>query len=691
MVETPEIEALFGSKAFGTVVQKERLPAATMEALQSSIDNMTPLSPEVADAYASALEKWALEHGATHFTHWFQPMTGGNAQKHDSFLKRSGKTKEISSSFTGKTLLRGEPDGSSFPNGGLRQTHEARGYTSWDPAATPFIQDHGNGSTLMIPTVFHSWKGDALDERLPLLRSTRAMKQSILNLMNAAGSTGHETSHVECGIEQEFFLIDREHYVKRPDLVELGRTIIGKPPCRGQSLDDQYFADMSDRMLSVINDAERELWSLGIPMICRHREVAPGQYEVAPLFSDGTHASDTNMMLMSTLQKVARKHNVAALYHEKPFAGLNGSGKHNNWSFGTNKVPTLFEPGAKPAENLEFWLAMAATVRGVDLHSDLMRFAISGAGNDHRLGAQEAPPAIVSAYLGEDIEDAMNVFLGESVTRTEVDTSMDLGAGYLPNTPRATTDRNRTSTFAFTGNKFEFRAVGSSQPVGRSSTVLNTIVSESMDFMAAEIEKRGGGAAAAKEVAVETLKAHKRVIFGGDGYSAEWQEEAAKRGLNNLKTTADVLDVIVSPKNVELFQDRGVFSQGEWEARHEVFSEEYNTKINMESDMMQRMCNTMVLPSALEYQNMLGASVTATGSKVQAAHLQAISGSVDDLVSALATLNSATAAAASCQDFAKTVVPAMAQVREAADTLEGIVPADKWPLPSYHDMLFHQD
>jgi len=692
-VPKQSIDDLFGTNTFNTANQAGRVPEETQESIKNSIKNMTPVSSEDADVYAKALADWALENGATHFTHWFQPLTGNFAWKHDSFLKKKGDG--AISEFKGKQLLRGEPDGSSFPSGGLRQTHQARGYTLWDPNSTPFLADHGNGKTLVIPSVFYSWTGHALDEKLPLLRSNRAVKESILRLLKAAGSEGHETAHVECGIEQEFFLVDREHYLKRPDLVEIGRTVLGRAPSKGQSLDDQYFADISDRMLSVINDAERELWKLGIPMICRHREVAPGQYEVAPMFQEGTQASDNNTLLMSVLQKAARRHDVAAVFHEKPFRGLNGTGKHNNWSVGTNKTPTLFEPGASPETNLEFMLTLGATLRAVDLHGDVMRISISGAGNDHRLGAQEAPPAIMSAYLGEDIEEAVAIFTGAKATKAPFQAAQDLGAGYLPQVDRATTDRNRTSSFAFTGNKFEFRAVGGSQPVGRSTTALNTILAESMDVMSAEIEGLVAGgmdrSAAAKQVAVATLKNHTRGVFGGDGYSAEWHEEAARRGLPNLRTTPMALAEFTSAKNVELFSKMGVLTEQEVHARQETFEEEYSTKISMEADMLAQLAQTKVLPAAVEYQTLLAGSLQMNASAAQSGYLGEVTRSTDGLIEALAQLRDARAAASSAADFCDNVIPAMDAVREHADTLENVLPAKAWPLPSYHEMLFHQD
>lgn len=710
------IESIFGKNSFCKKVMKERLTPVTFERIQSSILDMTPVRLEDADEVADALKVWATEMGATHFAHWFHPMTGGVAMKHDSFLDRSADGSVISS-FSGSQLLKGEADGSSFPNGGLRQTHAARGYTVWDPAASPFILDHGNGKTLYIPAVFYSWTGEALDERLPLLRSNHAVTSSALQLLKAAGSTKHKQAYSYSGVEQEFFLVDRELYLRRPDLVEVGRTLVGRSTAKGQSMDDQYFGDLSERMLSVLADAERELWALGIPMVCRHREVAPGQYEVAPCFSTTPAACDQNALLMGVLQRVARRHGTAVLFHEKPFNGLNGSGKHNNWSVGTDAVPSLLAPGTHPASNVDFMLMLGAVLRGVHRHGDVLRVAVSGAGNDFRLGAQEAPPAIVSAHLGEDVERAVDEFIamnypandggdgGDGRSRmsdsthsvqaqTEEESTLD--EGYLPAVKRARSDRNRTSTVAFVDNRFEFRAVGSSQPVGRSATALNAIVAESMRDMAAEIEQlvAAGEArdAAARRVAAASLLHSRDVVFGGDGYSSEWVSEAGRRGLPHLVTTADALESMVSEKNITLFHGTGVLTKNELRARAEVMSEEYCGRVRNEARMLTSLCNTEVIPAAASYQALLAdAAHSSVDNAGHATQLLTVSSCVNGLVESLQQLDLHQSKAEVPHDYAFKVLPLMRKVRAHADALESLLPAKDWPLPSYHEMLFHQD
>lgn len=674
-----------------------------------------PIPFPTADAIAQGLLRWATERGATHYTHWFQPITGTCAEKHDTFLDtlRDGETPLLR--FTGKQLIMGEPDGSSFPSGGLRATHVARGYTAWDPHSPPFILQHGNGATLYIPSCFFSWDNNqALDEKIPLLRSEVALSRQTMRLFGILGDSfsKHHNIHMDAGLEQEFFLIERNYYLKRPDLMTTGRTVLGAAPPKGQELEDQYFGPLSTRFLDCIHDFEMQCWKLGIPIQTRHREVAPGQYEVAPKFAPANVGTDRNLIMMELLKRTARKHGLAALLHEKPFAGVNGSGKHNNWSLGSNESPSLLNPGPHPEKNHTFMLFLAATIRAIDIHSDLMRVAISGVGNDHRLGANEAPPAIVSCYLGDDIEKSVLRFTGDYKEESSFVTKVDLSIPTLPDLHRVPTDRNRTSTFAFTGNKFEFRAVGSSHNPARSNTVLNTIVADSIRFIADEIEarlKKNPGTTAHDlmlAVVKETIKKHRRIIFNGNGYSAEWAEEAARRGLLNLKSTPAALDLLYSKKNIDLFSSLSVLSFDELQARSNILFEDYVKRINIEGRVMVNMVKNQILPIGFKYQKKMSDSIQSveestqlkTLTSAQKKHLTVVAQTIDSLIDAmnhleavLGQLHHHDSPQASAHYAEKDLIAAMKATRTASDKLETLLPADEWPFPTYHQMLFHQD
>lgn len=699
------LQEVYGQDSFNRNAMQKYLSGSTFAKVVDCIDNRRPMSPALADEFAAGLLTWAEERGATHFTHWFQPLTNYFALKHDSFIKRDGDN--IITKLTGKMLVKGEPDGSSFPNGGLRDTHEARGYTVWDPSSPCFITNHGNGTTLNIPSVFFSWKGHALDEKTPLLRSVEALDREAVSLLKALGESSHKAVHADSGVEQEFFLIDKDYYLARPDLMQTGRTLIGAVPPKGQSLDDQYFGSFSDRFLAALNDAEIAMWKLGIPQTTRHREVAPGQYEMAPVFSPVNVAGDWNLLQMDVLTKVCEAHDIAVLFHEKPFANLNGSGKHNNWSIGTNKVGTLFQPGPKPEENLLFLTFLAATVRAVHVHGDVLRTAVGGAGNDWRLGANEAPPAIMSVFLGSDITDAVHRFLGRDVPTRDLP-SGDLGTTVLPEFGIDSTDRNRTSPFAFTGNKFEFRAVGSSHNPTRSNIFLNTAVADAVKYLNDQLASRVSAGdnkstvqEAFKQVLRETFEQHEAALFDGDNYSQEWEDEAERRGLLNLRTTTAAIDHFDSEKNYDLFSKHGVLSKEELSARVAVMREEYVTKILTEAQGMRDLVQTSVLPASYDIQTRVAGAVVAaesagvTENDGQRAYLNKVASTIGNLNTALAALQDAVDSrphdleeeARYCNDV---VVPAMAAVREQADAMEVMCDSNSYTLPTYHEMLFHQ-
>jgi glutamine synthetase len=691
---------VYGSLVFHDKLQRERLPKTVYRALRATVTRGEPLDAATADAVAVALKDWASEQGATHYTHWFQPMTGITAEKHDSFLAPAADGTAIAE-FSGKELVRGEPDASSFPSGGMRSTFEARGYTAWDPTSNPWLLVNGNSVTLVIPTAFVSWTGEALDKKTPLLRSMEAVSKQAVRVLKLFGSKA-EHVFATCGPEQEYFLIDRNFYFARPDLINAGRTLFGAKPPKGQELEDQYFGAIPERVQACMAEVELELYKVGVPVKTRHNEVAPSQYEIAPVFENANVACDHQMMTMETLKRVAPKYGLACLLHEKPFAGVNGSGKHNNWSLSDEFGNNLLGPGDTPHDNMQFLVFCAAVLRAVDTWQGLLRATIASAGNDHRLGANEAPPAILSVFLGDQLADIFEQLEKGAATSTKQGGIMDIGVSVLPKLPRDAGDRNRTSPFAFTGNKFEFRAVSSGQNIAFPNTALNAAMADALDSVATELE-----AALAKgttlETAVKTLlpkmaAQHKRVVFNGNGYSAEWQEEAAKRGLLNLRNTVDALPQIVTKECVGLFEKYKILNGRELHARYEIFLENYNKTINIEGQLMVLMANRYILPAAIEYQKQIALSVAAlravgaTGAQTEkllatyAALVDRLKGEADTLAGLLEHEGSgAEAHAAYMRD---TVVPAMAALREVGDAVEVLTPHELWPLPTYREMLF---
>jgi glutamine synthetase len=696
-----DIESIFGEHTFSLAEMKSRLPKQVFRALKATIDGNQTLDPSIADVVAMAMKEWATEKGATHYTHWFQPLTGSTAEKHDSFITPNAGGGAVAE-FSGKELIQGEPDASSFPSGGLRATFEARGYTAWDPTSPAFIVESPAGCYLSIPTAFASWAGDALDTKIPLLRSISALDKQARRALKLFGVEA-DVVNATCGPEQEYFLIDEEFYYRRPDLMTAGRTLFGAQPPRGQELEDHYFGSIPDRVLAFMTEVERELYRLGVPVKTRHNEVAPGQFEMAPIYENANVAADHQQLMMITLRKIARKYGLVALLHEKPFAGVNGSGKHLNWSLGTEHA-NLLEPGDNPHDNMQFLFFCTAVLRAVERHQDLLRSAVAYAGNDHRLGANEAPPAIISIFLGDQLADVFEqIEKTGKAKQSKQGGLMGLGSPVLPHLPAHAGDRNRTSPFAFTGNKFEFRALGSSQSVSWPATVLNTIMAESLDEMSTALEaKLGKGAAfedALHEVLAEEIRRVKRIVFNGDGYSEEWHQEAGKRGLLNLPTTLDALELVPDEKNKALFEKYGVLSHREVESRHEIVLDQYFKTVNIEGELTADIASTMILPAALRYlSDLLAAAERAADIGLKATGLRTsldeVSGLVDELRTALDALRAQNQELGGDTVHSKSyhmrdnVIPAMNAVRGVVDRLEKVVPDDIWPLPTYRDMLF---
>lgn len=689
----------FGDDVFGDEAIRTYLSKDAAKKLQATIRDGRPLDSSIAGEVAHAMRKWAMDRGATHYTHWFLPMTGATAEKHDSFLEL--KNGEPIMSFSGKNLIVGEPDASSFPSGGIRSTFEARGYTAWDPTSPAFIKRHGNGATLCIPTAFCAYTGEALDKKTPLLRSMQALDRSIKRLMRLFG---RPEAHVGCtlGAEQEYFLVDRKYWERRPDLVMTGRTLFGAPSAKGQQLEDHYFGAIPLRILDFMNDVEKELWRLGIPAKTRHNEVAPAQFELAPQFEELNLACDHNMLVMDTLRNVAERHGFKCLLHEKPFAGVNGSGKHNNWSVSYGGV-NLLDPGSDPEQNAIFLTMLCAVIEAVDSHADLLRAAVAGAGNDHRLGANEAPPAVISIYLGDQLAEVVDCIEKGVAAKSKKSAKLRIGADVLPPLPRDATDRNRTSPFAFTGNKFEFRAPGSSVCCAGPMMVLNTIVAEAVDHMSDALEASGttGKAKpgehteafhkALQEILQRTLAAHKRVIFNGNGYDGEWIEEAKRRGLPNAANTQEALTALGSEANAALFAKYGVMSARELASRLEIFRDEYAQKIRIEGVCARDIASEMILPAVkAEYAETVKAFALAekggisSGTAALREDAVEIGSGLDQLKCGLKKLDEALAAARP-----ETVLTAMTALRTTVDRLEHSVADDRWPLPKYRDMLFN--
>ncbi len=684
---------IFGSLAFTDKVQQERLPKAAYRALRATITRGETLDLSTADAVATALKDWAVEHGATHYTHWFQPMTGITAEKHDSFLSPTSDGGAIAE-FRGKELIKGEPDASSFPSGGMRSTFEARGYTAWDPTSPPWLHVNGNSVTLVIPTAFVSWTGEALDKKTPLLRSMEAVSKQAVRVLKLFGSTA-ERVFATCGPEQEYFLIDRNFYFARPDLINAGRTLFGARPPKGQELEDQYFGSIPERVLGCMAETEMELFKVGVPVKTRHNEVAPSQYETAPIFEEANVASDHNQIVMETMSRVARRHNLACLLHEKPFAGVNGSGKHCNWSLSDSDGDNLLEPGATPESNLQFLVFLTATLRAVHRRAGLLRAAIASSGNDHRLGANEAPPAIISVFLGEQLTRVLDAIERGETTGAGALERISVGIRNLPEVARDQTDRNRTSPFAFTGNKFEFRAVSSAASISIPVAFLNAALAESLgEFEQAIGGRLGRGMTlqdAVLEVVREAVIATKAIRFEGNNYSAEWVEEAKRRGIPNLRTTPEALAELVRPDTKEFLAKLKIFTEPESDARFHVRMERYIKDIDIEVEALKNLVSGHVLPAAFKQLALLAGA--GQGKAVKAA-VERMDGAVEAVSSRLAELQSACERASGGHDvgaharaLAEHVVPAMAAVREACDRIEESVADEFWTLPKYREML----
>jgi len=696
------LREIFGSDVFNEEVQRARLPKSIYKALQKTIKLGAPLEPDVADSVASAMKDWAIEKGATHYTHIFQPMTGLTAEKHDSFLSIDGNGSAIAE-FSGKELVKGEPDASSFPSGGIRATFEARGYTAWDPTSPAYILQNPNGATLVIPTAFLSWTGDALDKKAPLLKSMEVISHHALRILRLFGNKTSKKVFTTVGPEQEYFLVDRSFYLGRPDLLHTGRTLLGAASPKGQEMEDQYFGHIPERVIAFMADCEEQLFRLGVPVKTRHNEVAPSQYEIAPIFENSNLATDHQNLAMEILRKTAPKYGMACLFHEKPFAGINGSGKHNNWSMSTDDGENLLNPGDNPHDNAQFLVFCVAVIRAVAKYPELLRVSVSSAANDHRLGANEAPPAIISIFLGDQLQDIMDQVEKGGATSTKQGGHMEIGASVLPKLPRDAGDRNRTSPFAFTGNKFEFRAVGSSQSVSGPNTVLNTIVAESLDFVATELENAVKAGKdfnkSIQELLASILKSCKKVLFNGDGYSEEWHKEAEKRGLPNLRTTTDALPVIVRKDSIELFTKYKVYTEKELVSRFKILCENYVKTLNIEGKTALLMAKGMILPAAIRFQGEIASSVNATkaagvDNSAQVEFLKNLTSTISDFQKAIAGLEHALGEHPSGDEHAHAVhardhvLASIVKLRGVSDKLETMVADDRWPLPTYREILF---
>ena len=694
MAKVPEI---FGSMVFNDQKMQERLPKSTYKALKKTIQNGEPLDLSVANVVAAAMKDWAVEMGCTHYTHWFQPMTGITAEKHDSFIAPNGEGQVIME-FSGKELVKGEPDASSFPSGGIRATFEARGYTTWDPTSYAFVKD----GTLYIPTAFCSYTGEVLDKKTPLLRSMERINTEAVKILHLLGKENVTRVTTTVGPEQEYFLIDKDAYDQREDLIYTGRTLFGAKAPKGQELDDHYFGAIKTRVAAYMKDLDEELWKLGILAKTKHNEVAPSQHELAPIFTTTNIATDHNELTMEVMKKVAERHGLVCLLHEKPFAGVNGSGKHNNWSIATNDGQNLLNPGSTPMENLQFLTFLCAVIKGVDEYADLLRISAASAANDHRLGANEAPPAIISIFMGEELQGVLDALVSGD-TYTSQSMTFKIGVDALPDFPKDSTDRNRTSPFAFTGNRFEFRMVGSSENIACPNHMLNTIVASELSDIADKMEKVPADKFKdeLKKLLAEIVKEHKRVIFNGDGYSDAWVEEAAERGLPNYKTTADCVPHYADEKNVKLFEKFGIFSKAEIEARVEILLESYSKTINIEALTMIDMAKKKYIPACLTYSKELADAIAVKKSIdvctcVEKDLVKKVTEETEKAYDAVQKLEEVTAVAAAktcMQEMANayrdTVLPVMDELRKAVDALEVLLPSTMWPVPAYSEMIFN--
>ena len=696
---TNSIPSLYGSLVFTDRVMRDKLPKDMYKALRKTIDNNTHLELDVANSVAVAMKEWAVENGATHYTHWFQPMTGFTAEKHDSFISPTGNG-EVIMDFSGKELVKGEPDASSFPSGGLRATFEARGYTAWDPTSPAFIKD----KTLYIPTAFCSYSGEALDKKTPLLRSMEALNREAIKVLKILKNTSVSSVSTTVGPEQEYFLVDKDLYKKRKDLIFCGRTLFGAPAPKGQEMEDHYFGALKPKVSEYMHDLDEELWRLGIPAKTKHNEVAPAQHELAPVFDTANVAADHNQLTMEVMKKVADRHNLVCLLHEKPFEGINGSGKHNNWSMITNTGVNLLDPGKTPAENTQFLVFLAAVIQAVDDYADLMRISVASPGNDHRLGANEAPPAIVSIFLGDELTAVLKSIENDTYFDQSPAIQMETGAHVLPHFIKDTTDRNRTSPFAFTGNKFEFRMLGSSLSVSGPNTVLNTAVAESLSQFAERLSSVPEGHLdhEVHELIKDTIKAHKKVIFNGNGYTDEWVEEAEKRGLFNLRSTPEALKEFVSSKNIQLFTKHAIYTKGEIESRYEILLENYSKTLHIEAKTLLEMMTKDLLPSLLTYEEQVaeaGAKKKAFSASISTIReeelldkltslYEQISKYSEELGAMVATAEGMEDSLASAEYYQSQILPKMDEVRICADEAESLIPDDLLPYPTYSQLLF---
>ena len=695
------VAEIFGEDVFNDAVMQERLPKKVYKKLKQTIEEGKELDLETADVIAHEMKEWAIEKGATHYTHWFQPLTGVTAEKHDSFISAPLPSGKVLMSFSGKELIKGEPDASSFPSGGLRATFEARGYTAWDCTSPAFVREDATGATLCIPTAFCSYTGEALDQKTPLLRSMDAINEQSLRILKLFGNTHSKKVTPSVGAEQEYFIVDREKYLQRKDLIFAGRTLFGAMPPKGQELDDHYFGAIRERIGAFMKDVNKELWKLGVSAKTQHNEVAPAQHELAPIYAQCNTATDNNQLTMEVLKKVAYRHGLVCLLHEKPFAGVNGSGKHNNWSITTDDGINLLEPGKTPHENIQFLLVLGAVMKAVDTHADLLRESASDVGNDHRLGANEAPPAIISMFLGEQLEDVVMQLIDKGDATSSIQKGkLKTGASTLPDLNKDATDRNRTSPFAFTGNKFEFRMVGSADSIAPANVVLNTIVAESFKEIADELEKADNFDMACHDMIKKLFTDHHKIVFNGNGYTDEWIAEAERRGLPNIPSMVDAIPALTTPKAVKLFESFGVFTEAELKSRAEIKYEAYAKAINIEAKAMLDITGKQLIPAVIAYSTELANSVLAVkeagaDASTQADLLTTVTGYLKEMKTQLAALEKAVADGAEISNveeqakfFRDTVKTTMDALRAPADKLEMIVDKDFWPFPSYGDLLF---
>lgn len=701
MNEALDIEEIFGEYVFTPAKMRERLTKKVYAQVQQVMECGGELSLATADIVAKAMKDWAVEHGATHYTHWFQPLTGITAEKHDAFVTHPDADGKMLLEFSGKELIKGEPDASSFPSGGLRATFEARGYTAWDITSPAFLKEDATGIILCIPTAFCSYKGEALDKKTPLLRSMEAISEQALRIVRLFGNTEAKKVVPSVGAEQEYFLVDREKYLQREDLVFAGRTLFGAAPPKGQELEDHYFGTIRERIGAYMKDLNIELWKLGVTAKTQHNEAAPAQHELAPIYETANIATDHNQLVMETMKKVAGRHGLACLLHEKPFAGVNGSGKHDNWSLCTDNGINMLEPGETPNENIQFLLVLACILKAVDIHADLLRQSASDVGNDHRLGANEAPPAIISVFLGEQLEDVVRqlVETGEAKHCMEGG-KLETGVSTLPDLLKDATDRNRTSPFAFTGNKFEFRMVGSADSIGSPNTIINAIVAEAFCEAADILEKADDFELAVHDLIKEYMTKHQRIIFNGNGYSQEWVKEAARRGLPNLETMVDAVETLTTEKSVRLFEKFGIFTRAELESREEVLYETYVKTINIEALTMIDMTRKQLMPAVLEYtkilaDTVLGVQNAGADAEVQKEMLVLVNGKLKEMRNALGELEEAVALASNKEGMCSQayfykdhVKVCMDKLRKPADELEMLVDKKVWPIPTYADLIF---